>query len=201
MCAKAFKQCELRLDRHSGEPLSMDCEEGEVEPSDSASQVSEQRSVMSNSSAVMRRIELECKKAELRNFEEYRMFQKEWTDFELLSWSFYMQVFAKTTFLCEEYSMIFYAQLLQPINFSQNKKRYFKHIARNSHFLCLPLDDWDTLLFPSMLGMAYWVPTGLKKPVLACLHDQNKSGFFGGPAFFQPITAFWKLLRLLWLAG
>jgi len=25
---------------------------------------------------------------------------------------------------------------------------------------------------------------------LACLHDQNKSGFFGGPAFFQPIRAF-----------
>jgi len=22
-----------------------------------------------------------------------------------------------------------------------------------------------------------------------CLHDQNKSGFFGGPAFFQPIRA------------
>jgi len=25
--------------------------------------------------------------------------------------------------------------------------------------------------------------------LLACLHDQNKSGFFGGPAFFQPIRA------------
>jgi len=23
--------------------------------------------------------------------------------------------------------------------------------------------------------------------ILACLHDQNKSGFFGGPAFIQPI--------------
>jgi len=29
--------------------------------------------------------------------------------------------------------------------------------------------------------------------LLACLHDQNKSGFFGGPAFFQPFRAFWKL--------
>jgi len=25
---------------------------------------------------------------------------------------------------------------------------------------------------------------------IACLHDQNISGFFGGPAFFQPIKAF-----------
>jgi len=61
MCAKAFKQCELRFDRHSGELLSLDCEEDEVEPTDSTSQVSKQRSVMSSSSAVMRRIELERK--------------------------------------------------------------------------------------------------------------------------------------------
>jgi len=26
--------------------------------------------------------------------------------------------------------------------------------------------------------------------LLACLYDQNKSGFFGGPAFFQPFRAF-----------
>jgi len=26
-------------------------------------------------------------------------------------------------------------------------------------------------------------------PYIACLHDQNKSGFFGGPAFIQPIRA------------
>jgi len=37
--------------------------------------------------------------------------------------------------------------------------------------------------------------------LLACLRDQNRSGFFEGPAFFQPIRAFWKLLKLLWLAG
>jgi len=24
---------------------------------------------------------------------------------------------------------------------------------------------------------------------IACLHDQNKNGFFGGPAFIQPIRA------------
>jgi len=30
----------------------------------------------------------------------------------------------------------------------------------------------------------------LDDSLLACLHDQNKSGFFGGPAFFQPIRAF-----------
>jgi len=28
-----------------------------------------------------------------------------------------------------------------------------------------------------------------------------KIGFFGEPAFFQPIRAFWILFRLLWLAG
>jgi len=38
--------------------------------------------------------------------------------------------------------------------------------------------------------------------LLACLNEQNKSGFFGGPAFIQPanqsnLKSFWKL----WLAG
>jgi len=28
---------------------------------------------------------------------------------------------------------------------------------------------------------------------LACLHDQNKGGFFGGPAFIQPIRAIEKV--------
>jgi len=36
---------------------------------------------------------------------------------------------------------------------------------------------------------------------IACLHDQSKSDFFGEPVFFQAIRAFWKLFRLLWLAG
>jgi len=36
--------------------------------------------------------------------------------------------------------------------------------------------------------------------IVACLHDQNKSGFFRGPAFFQPITALWILFKLFWLA-
>jgi len=31
-----------------------------------------------------------------------------------------------------------------------------------------------------------------KNPQLACLHDQNKSGFFGRPAFFQPINQSFK---------
>jgi len=34
-----------------------------------------------------------------------------------------------------------------------------------------------------------------------CLHDQNKSGFFGGPAFIQPHTAIWKVFKKPWLAG
>jgi len=37
--------------------------------------------------------------------------------------------------------------------------------------------------------------------LLACLHDQGGGGFFWGPAFFRPIRAFWKLFRMLWLAG
>jgi len=42
----------------------------------------------------------------------------------------------------------------------------------------------------------------VKKSVLvACLHDQNKSGFFGGPAFIQPFRAIWNVFKKPWLAG
>jgi len=34
------------------------------------------------------------------------------------------------------------------------------------------------------------------KLLLACLHDQSKSGFFGGPAFFQPIRGFLKTFQI-----
>jgi len=37
--------------------------------------------------------------------------------------------------------------------------------------------------------------------LLACFHGQNKSGFFGGPAFIQPIRAIWKVFKKSWLAG
>jgi len=60
----------MHFDRHSRETLSMECEEDEVETSDNASHVSEQRSVMSSLSFVMRRIELERKNTKLRNLEE-----------------------------------------------------------------------------------------------------------------------------------
>jgi len=36
---------------------------------------------------------------------------------------------------------------------------------------------------------------------IACLHDQNKSGFFGEPAFIQPIRTIWRVFKKLWLAG
>jgi len=36
---------------------------------------------------------------------------------------------------------------------------------------------------------------------IACLHDQNKSGFFGGPAFIQPIRTICKVFKKLWLVG
>jgi len=31
--------------------------------------------------------------------------------------------------------------------------------------------------------------------LLACLHDQHKSGFFGGPAFIQPIKSNLKSIQ------
>jgi len=31
--------------------------------------------------------------------------------------------------------------------------------------------------------------------ILSNLHDQNKSGFFGGPAFIQPIRAILKVFK------
>jgi len=52
---------------------------------------------------------------------------------------------------------------------------------------------------PSSYALAYWsARSQLHSPAtslcvnkyIACLHDQRKSGFFGGPAFFQPIRAF-----------
>jgi len=33
--------------------------------------------------------------------------------------------------------------------------------------------------------------------LLAYLHDQNKSGFFGRPAFIQPIRIIWKVFKKL----
>jgi len=38
-------------------------------------------------------------------------------------------------------------------------------------------------------------------PYIVCLHDQNKSGFFEGPAFNQPIKAIYNLFKELRLAG
>jgi len=41
----------------------------------------------------------------------------------------------------------------------------------------------------------------LQETLLVCLHDHNKSGFFGGPAFMKPIRAIWKVFKKTWLAG
>jgi len=35
----------------------------------------------------------------------------------------------------------------------------------------------------------------IRTAMLACSHDQSKSGFFGRPAFFQPIKAFQNFLN------
>jgi len=41
----------------------------------------------------------------------------------------------------------------------------------------------------------------LRHHSLACLHDQNKSGFFGGPAFILPIRTIWKVFKKQTLIG
>jgi len=46
-----------------------------------------------------------------------------------------------------------------------------------------------------------WPPFTLNKSLLVCLLDQNKSGFFGELAFFQPIRTFWILSKFFRLAG
>jgi len=38
-------------------------------------------------------------------------------------------------------------------------------------------------MFPIILIV--FLPAACSSLLLACLHDQNKSGFFGGPAFFS----------------
>jgi len=50
-------------------------------------------------------------------------------------------------------------------------------------------------LFVQACGNGYQLTTPI-----ACLHDQNKSGFYGGPAFIQPIRAIWKVFKKSWLA-
>jgi len=53
---------------------------------------------------------------------KYKVFQKEWTDFELLSWPYYMQVFAETTFNVKDIVRHFMPNLYEPISFSPSPK-------------------------------------------------------------------------------
>jgi len=46
-----------------------------------------------------------------------------------------------------------------------------------------------------------FLKSGLQRALIACLHDQTKSGFCGGPAFIQPIRAIWKVFKKPWFAG
>ena len=72
-CVKLFKQCESRFNKPlAHETISDDLggNDDELEPCDSASQITSHRSVTSATSSVLKRIELERKKAELRNLEE-----------------------------------------------------------------------------------------------------------------------------------
>ena len=71
-CVKLFKQCESRFNKPlAHETISDDLggDDDELEPCDSASQITSHRSVTSATSSVLKRIELERKKAELRNLE------------------------------------------------------------------------------------------------------------------------------------
>ena len=71
-CVKLFESCELRFNQQFGEHTLLNvCDgESEIEPADSASQVTDRSSITSDTSSVLKRIELERKKADLRNFEE-----------------------------------------------------------------------------------------------------------------------------------
>ena len=72
-CVKLFKQCESRFNKSvAHETISDDLggDDDELEPCDSASQITSHRSVTSATSSVLKRIELERKKAELRNIKE-----------------------------------------------------------------------------------------------------------------------------------
>jgi len=44
--------------------------------------------------------------------------------------------------------MTFYAQLLRTQQLLLKKKRYFKHIARNLHFLCVSISTIETRFYP-----------------------------------------------------
>jgi len=73
---------------------------------------------------------------------------------------------------------------------------------------------WRAGFFPANQGflktfqivLIEWIKAGPPKiqfcfnhvnSLLAGLHDHNKNGFFGGPAFFHPIRAFWILFNSL----
>ena len=73
-CAKLFKQCKSRFNKPlAHETISDDLggDDDELELCDSASQITSHRSVMSATSSILKRIELERKKADLRNLEEF----------------------------------------------------------------------------------------------------------------------------------
>jgi len=40
-----------------------------------------------------------------------------------------------------------------------------------------------------------------ERTIILALAWSKQKWLFWGPAFFQPIRVFWKLLRLLWFAG
>ena len=69
---KLFKSCELRFNQQIGEHTLLNVSDGEseIKPAGSASQITDRSSITSDTSSVLKHIELERKKSELRNFEE-----------------------------------------------------------------------------------------------------------------------------------
>jgi len=101
------------------------------------------------------------------------------------------------------FSLIYWRILKSLIKIGQKTVKHFKCDFVIYYLWIVVL--WSVLPLPRqngsvecLLGPKMGNVSGLH---VACLHDQSKSGFFGRPAFFQPIRAFRKLFRLLWLAG
>ena len=73
LASNFLKQCKSRFNKPLAHEIISDDlggDDDELEPCDSASQITSHRSVMSATSSALKRIELERQKAEFRNLEE-----------------------------------------------------------------------------------------------------------------------------------
>jgi len=76
------------------------------------------------------------------------------------------------------------------IVFLSDSTRNRIHVARLNKWIKLSNHYHQLLSYCcNLLEQIYLIFIFVYILFLACLHDQNKSGFFGGPAFIQPIRA------------